>query len=92
MKTPKLTRADAEEIAVGALRFLAEEPERIGRFLALSGMTPADLREAADTTAFLQAVLNHMLGDESLLLVFASQARLPPERVGLAEQLLATYP
>lgn len=83
-----LTLDDAEAIALRALAFLAEEPKRLGRFLALSGYQPAELAEAATTGAVQAAVLDYLLGDESLLLVFASSAGLRPEAVPSARALL----
>ena len=49
MRKPKSTmdQEEAEAIALSALAFLAEEPERLGRFLALTGMGPAELRAQA---------------------------------------------
>jgi hypothetical protein len=83
-----LTRDDAETIALQALAFLAEEPKRLGRFLALTGYQPAELSEAATTGAVQLAVLDHLLSDESLLLVFSSSAGIRPEAVPLARALL----
>ena len=51
-KRPKSTRSGAEELAVAALAFVAQEPERLRRFLDLSGLDPADLRQAAAERAF----------------------------------------
>ena len=86
-----MTREEAEGIAAGALNFLASEPERLVRFLQLSGLSPASLSASAGSPHMLQAVLMHLLGDESLLLVYASEARLNPEQIGAAERLIATY-
>lgn len=83
-----LTRDDAETIALRALAFLAEDPSRLGRFLALTGFQPAELAETASTGAVQAAVLDHLLGDESLLLVFSSGAGLRPEAVPAARALL----
>ncbi|MEZ5776129.1 MAG: DUF3572 domain-containing protein [Hyphomicrobiaceae bacterium] len=83
------TAAEAEEIAIRALGFLAAEPDRLARFLALSGLAPESLREMAGTPAFQAAVMDHLIGDESMLLVFADEARLPPERIAAAAALLS---
>ncbi|MGE5267571.1 MAG: DUF3572 domain-containing protein [Deltaproteobacteria bacterium] len=83
-----LTRDDAETVALQALAFLAEEPKRLGRFLALTGYQPAELAEAATTGAVQSAVLDYLLSDESLLLVFSSSAGLRPEAVLSARALL----
>ena len=80
---------DAETIALLALQFLAEEPERLGRFLALTGLGPAELKEKAGSAAMLGAVLDYLLGDESLLLVFAATKGVSPQSIGPAQALLA---
>lgn len=85
-----LTRDAAEAMALQAFAFLAEEPERLGRFLSLTGLGPEDLRRALTTPGLQAAVLEHLRSDESLLLVFAATAGVPPEMVAEAEQLLTT--
>ena len=72
---------DAEAIAINALKFLAGRPEELGRFLTLSGIDPADLRELAADTQFLGGVLDFLLADEALLLVFAAEAGLAPNAI-----------
>ena len=74
-------RAAAEALAVEALSFLAAEPERLGRFLALTGIGPDEIRDAAAAPHFLAGVLDHIVGDERLLIEFATQASLKPEAV-----------
>ena len=84
----RMTRATAEEIAVAALVFLAEDPETLGRFLGATGLGPENLRGAAGEPGFLSAVLEHLLGDESLLLVFAERQRLRPTMIAAARHAL----
>lgn len=89
--TPKrklLTIEAAETIGLQVLAFLAEDPERLGRFLSLTGIGPGEIRGAAGDPAFLAAVIGHLREDESLLLVFASTVNLPAEQLGEAEALL----
>ena len=62
----------AETMAIAALGFLAAEPERLARFLALSGLGPHNLRQAATSPGFLAAVLDHLAADERLLVAFAA--------------------
>jgi hypothetical protein len=88
-KVHKLDRSNAEAIALSALTFLAEDGERLGRFLALTGMGPADLRASAGSTGTLSAVLDYLLGDESLLLVFAASKGVSPQDLAPARALLA---
>ena len=68
----------AKEIALTALSFLADDMARLGGFLALTGIGPAELRREADTPRVLAAVLDHLLRDENLLLLFAGASAVPP--------------
>ncbi len=85
----RLDPDQAEAIALRALAFLAEEPARLGRFLALTGMGPQDLREAAGHGETLAAVLDYVLHDESLLLEFTANNAIAPASIAPAQALLA---
>jgi hypothetical protein len=78
----------AEAIALQGLAFLAEEPQRLQRFVMVTGLDPAELRARADTPEFLAAVLEHLAGDESLLLVFTAGHGIAPEAIAPALALL----
>jgi hypothetical protein len=69
-----MNRNAAEMVAVEALTFLASDAERLGRFLALTGISPAEIRTVARDPGFLAAVLEHLASDEKLLIAFADQA------------------
>jgi hypothetical protein len=73
--------SEAEIIALNALGFLAAEPDRLRRFMDLSGLGLDAIRTSAADPAFLGAVLDHLLADESLLLVFAADHDISPERI-----------
>ena len=60
----------AESIGVSALLFLAGDMQRLSRFLTMTGVGPAELRAESRSPHMLAAVLDHMLQDESMLLVF----------------------
>src|SRR5271169_5537904 len=85
---PARLREAAETLAVQALAFIAEDPERLGAFLAASGIGPEAIRGAAREPGFLAGVLDHMLGDESLLLAFADSAGLDPASIARARRAL----
>jgi hypothetical protein len=85
----KERRTAAENLAVLALGFIAEEPERLGRFLALSGIGPDSVRAAAREPQFLAGVLDHLAADEPLLLAFAEANDIDPETVMRARDALA---
>jgi hypothetical protein len=102
MKKPHYAGADkaisadgkqaATELAIAALSFLAGEPERLERFLALTGLGPQSLRAAAREPSFLLGVLDHVASDETLLLAFANENEINPEDVGRARNALAERP
>lgn len=78
----------AEEIAVDGLSYLAGSTERIGRFLSLTGIGPADLQFALRDPQMLAAVLEHIIGDEPLLLELSANRNVPPDDIILAWDLL----
>lgn len=78
------SRRKAEALAVQALGFVAAEPERLGRFLALSGIGPADIRAAAREPGFLAGVLDFVVADERMLKAFAEESGIAPRDVGAA--------
>jgi hypothetical protein len=75
-------------LAIQALAFIAEEPDRLGRFLADTGLAREQIREAAKDSGFLAGVLEHMLGDEGLLVAFAQSAGIDPADVARASSAL----
>ena len=85
------SREAAESIAIQALNYLATEPERLSRFLALSGLDPGSIRSAAAESGFLAGVLAHLGEDEALLVAFAAEAGVTPVEVDRARRLLAGH-
>lgn len=90
-KLAKLTRADAEAIAVEVLHFLAAEKSRLDRFLELSGVTVGELRKAAAEPFFLAGLLDHLSSDEDLLLSFAAHAGRKAETIAEACRTLSVW-
>jgi len=78
----------AEVLALQALAFLAEDAQRLGNFLALTGLGPDELRAQAREPHLLAAVLDHLLRDESQLLVFAANYGVAPGLIGQAHVTL----
>jgi hypothetical protein len=87
--TGKGQREAAASLAIAALGFIAAEPERLGRFLALSGIGPETIRTAAQDPGFLIGVLDHLCSDDTLLIAFAEQNEIDPEEVIRAREALA---
>ncbi|MGB7975000.1 MAG: DUF3572 domain-containing protein [Roseiarcus sp.] len=78
----------ARSLAVSALTFIAADPDRLSRFLGMTGLGPDNLRTAAADPAFLGSVLDYLVGDEKLLVEFAAAAGLKPEAVLRAHEAL----
>ena len=83
-----VSREDGEALGLAALGFLAAEPDRLRRFLGISGLGPENLRAAAADSGFLTAVLDYLLADEPLLIGFAAEQNLMPERVVAARRAM----
>ena len=88
----EMTLDSAETVAIETLDFLAEEPERLGRFLSLTGINPESLRDAANEPNFLLGVLDYVASDDLLLQEFATQRGIAPALVMKARDLLAGAP
>jgi hypothetical protein len=85
----RLSSREAESLALAAFTFLANDRERLDRFLSLSGLTVETLRQASRTPGFLIGVLDYFSSDEALLTTFAAGADLPPEQVEQARIVLS---
>jgi hypothetical protein len=83
---------EAEVLAIQALGFLATDAERLQRFLDLSGLTPEAIRQNAANPGFLGSILDYLLADETLLLIFAEENGLKPERVAHLRRKLPGAP
>ncbi|MBK9079438.1 MAG: DUF3572 domain-containing protein [Hyphomicrobium sp.] len=88
-KAKHLTIDDAKTLALQGLSFLASDAERLSRFLTLTGIDPSALRGWDADPGLQGAVLEHLLADESLLLVFAAEIGVPPEQIAPAYQRLS---
>jgi uncharacterized protein DUF3572 len=81
-------REAAESMAVQALSYIASDGERLGRFLALTGIGPNEIRSAASEPGFLVGVLEYLASDEALLTGFAAENGMKPEIVDAARLAL----
>src|SRR3954447_4601318 len=91
-KGARINRKIAENLAIQALGFMAGEPERLGVFLAATGIGPEMIRKAAADPLFLAGVLDHVVADEPLLLAVAKQAGVAPHEVAHAQAVLSGRP
>ena len=88
-RLPAIGPDKAHELAIAGLSWMAADPERLDRFLALSGLDHGTIRAAASQPGFLSAVLDHIAFDEPSLLAFAAEIGEAPETVAAARALLS---
>ncbi len=87
-KRPHNARQVAEIVAIQALSFIAGEPERLGLFLAETGLGPETLRSAAADPQFLASVLDFVLRDDATVKAFAAASEHHPTTIAAARQAL----
>ncbi len=88
MRERKLTRENAEAVAVQALAFVAGEPTLLSRFLAISGIDASAIRKAAREPGFLAGVLDFVLAHEPTLMQFAEATGVDPAGLLAARRAL----
>ena len=85
-------RPSLDEIAAEVLTFLAGDPERLRRFLDITGLSVATLRHAAAAPGFTASLLDYIAGDERCLLAFAAETGRDPAALAALRQSLAAPP
>lgn len=83
-----MTVEAAEGLAVQALSFIAGDGDRLGRFLAITGIGPAEIRAASAEPGFLAGVLDYVAGDEKMVTEFAAEMDIDPAYIGVARAVL----
>jgi uncharacterized protein DUF3572 len=86
-----MTAEVAEGLAIQAFTYIAGNGERLGRFLAATGMGPAEIRAASREPGFLVGVLDHVAQNERLLTDFAADSGVNPVDIGRALAALGGY-
>jgi hypothetical protein len=81
-------REAAEIVAIQALNFIAGDSDRLGLFLAETGIGPQNLRDAAADPRFLASVLDFVLRDDATVTAFAKASELHPTNVAAAREVL----
>lgn len=74
-----MTSDEAELLAIRALGHIAADDDLLGDFMALSGLSPEELRQRAAEPEMLGGILDFMLADEARLLAFCEAEELRPE-------------
>ena len=88
MNNSTMSQEHAEALAVSGLARLAADDDLMGRFSALSGILPNDIREAAGQPGFLVGVIDFYLAHEPDLLAWSQDANFPPEQAMAARYAL----
>jgi hypothetical protein len=78
-----------DKMALETLSFLAEDPDRLGRFFDLTGLTLQTLRAAAGTPRFDASLLDYLGSDVVLLRAFAERHGYDPGEVDAARVALS---
>jgi hypothetical protein len=93
MKSTRSMPAEiAEGLAIQALSYIAGEPDRLGRFLTITGIGPEQIRAAAGEPGFLAGVLAYLASDEQLAAEFTAEAGCHPADIARAHNALGGEP
>lgn len=89
MKFPgKIGPDEAEQVAIAAFSFVANDPVLLPRFLSLTGIEASQIRSAANAPGFLAGVLQFIRAHEPTLSAFCDAAGQTPEDVAAAVRAL----
>ena len=78
----------AEILGLQVLSWVLAEPEVLAGFLAASGASPGDLAALAREPAFLGALIDHLMEEDSRVLACAAALGVPPTALGAARKAL----
>jgi hypothetical protein len=79
---------DDEALALGALGWTLSEDRRAQRLVALTGLTPAGMRERLEDRGFLAEVLRFLEGHEPDLVACAGDLAVSPAQLVAAREAL----
>jgi len=80
---------EPEAIGVEILNRLASDPERLGRFIDMTGLRADTLRDIVNTPEFWAALFDYVVADEPLLIEIASEINETPDRIVAAQRKLS---
>lgn len=83
-----VTQEAAEGLAIQALTFIAGDGERLGRFLAITGIGPTEIRAASRQPEFLAGILQYLASDEALARDFVAEVDRRPDDIARAHVAL----
>jgi len=89
LRDPAPVPPDPEALALAALGWVLADDAHAGRFLALTGLAPDDLRPRLADRAFLAEVLDFLLRHEPDVIACAAALGVPPQALGAAFHALS---
>nr|WP_295371194.1 DUF3572 domain-containing protein [uncultured Sphingosinicella sp.] len=88
MRIQSTNSDEAETLALSALGWTLSDGDRAARFLALTGLSPEDLRERLGEASLLAAALGFLEAHEPDLLACADALNVAPARLVEARGVL----
>ena len=88
LRDPKTTPADPQALALNALGWVLADDERAARFLALTGLTPDELRASLAEPGTMGAVLDFLCAHEPDLVAAADALGVAPQDIASARERL----
>jgi hypothetical protein len=82
----------AETLAIQALGFLADDPERLTRFFGVTGLDPSGIRDQIGEPGFLAGVLSYLASDEQTAGAFIAHTGCKPDDIFRAHIALGGQP
>jgi hypothetical protein len=80
----KLGRGSSEnmdDLGIKVLAFIVADVDRIIQFLNITGLQPETIRESAQSTLFLQGVLEYVSKDDELLRAIHQELNIAPAAI-----------
>lgn len=77
-------QANPEELALAALSLIVADPNIAERFMALAGIEPNQIRQAAHEPQFCQGILAFVMQSDELVVRLAEQEGLAPQTIAKA--------
>lgn len=87
-----VSQQNAEAIALKALGFIVADEDRLIRFVTLTGVSTDELKSNLGEADFQASLLDYLLQDESLLMMFAANCSIKPEEVMPARVVIGGRP
>ncbi len=72
---------EVDALGIKVLAFIVADVDRIIRFLNVTGLQPETIRESAQSSLFLQGVLDYVSNDDELLKAIHQELNISPASI-----------